>query len=538
MKKKILQILDVKGWAIDRLASAVVRHNPQFEWRRLFLHPRDLEAGNVDLERIRVDIEWCDAVDAQYWRVLSILFDKLPVIRSKPIVLTHHNEENLLHQDWSPVKIHVAKTNYSEKRLTEAGYKDVALIPNSFDPDVFKWNPAWPPAEPAVGYVGRIVDWKGLKPIARACRELGVRLYAMGKGNDQGYYDSIPEEDRENIDWTFFEWPDDRIAEFYQSITCYVCFSKPHREVGPLPLIEAMASGVPVVSTPCGLAKDIGKPRDNMLIVPFEEYDSLKDAIKEILESPSLGNDLRQNGWKTIKNFSDGIMARAYSKVFYRLLQGDEKPLVSVVIPSTYDRAEQVRQILKALDAEDYKNIEALVVWDGKPGEGKIGLQVHFPIRELETGREGYNLAMARNMGVVEAIGELVVLCDSRFSPMPSGISEFVKAMDAYRPEDKVWLYGNKVVKGFEVGRREFVENWSCIRRQQLIDAGMFCERICKYGGMSQELRGRFGAQGFEFAFCQSAKAEEMIKSSSRGAERRRDMIGMKETLYKMGYNG
>jgi glycosyltransferase involved in cell wall biosynthesis len=538
MKKKILQIVDVQGWAIDRLASAVVKHNTQFEWRRIFLHPRDLESGKIDLKPVIEAIEWCDAVDAQYWRVLSLLFDLVPLIRSKPIALTHHNEENLLSRDWKNVAIHIAKTKYSEGRLQEAGYKDIRYIPNSFDPEVFKWNQEWPPAEPAVGYVGRIVDWKGLKEIARACKELGVKLYAMGKGNDMGYYDSIPEADRDNIDWSFFEYPDDRIAEFYQNITCYVCNSSPHREVGPLPLIEAMASGVPVISTPCGIARDIGKPRENMMIVPFGEYEVLKDSIREILESATTGNELRQAGWRTIKNFSDGVMARAYSDVFYDLLSGSLKPWVSVIIPATYDRVDQVKEILKSLEAQTYPNIEALVVWDGEnSSESKMGLQASFPLRELNISESGYNLAQARNLGVTEACGEVIVLCDSRFTPTPTGIAEFVKKLDDYRPEDKVWIFGDKVVKGLPAGKKTFVENWSCISRKHLIDAGMFQERISEYGGMSQELRGRFMSQGFELVYCPEAKANEILKSGSKNLERRQSMIRMKELLFKLGFN-
>jgi glycosyltransferase involved in cell wall biosynthesis len=533
MKKKMLQIVDVPGWAIDRLASAIVEHNPQFEWKRIFLHPRDLDANKIDMKPVIEAIEWCDAVDAQYWRVISILLERVPALKNKPIMLTHHNEENLLSRDWKDIAIHIAKTRYSEGKLKDAGYKDVRYIPNSFNPEVFKWNPNWPPTEPAVGYVGRVVDWKGLKEIARACKELGVKLYVMGKGNDQGYYDSIPEADRDNIDWSFFEYPDDRIAEFYQNITCYVCNSSPHREVGPLPLIEAMASGVPVVSTPCGIARDIGIPRENMMIVPFGEYEVLRDSIREILESVTTGNELRQSGWRTIKNFSDSVMARSYLEAFCDLLSGGLKPWVSVIIPATYDRINQVKEILKALEAQTYPNIEAIVVWDGKPGV-KIGLQAQLPLRELVTGVDGYNLAHARNLGLTEAYGEVIVFCDSRFAPTPTGISEFVRKLDDYRPEDKVWLFGDKVVKGLPAGKKTFVENWSCVNRQHLINAGMFNERINLYGGMSQELRSRFMSQGFELVFVPEAKANEILKSSSKGFERKQSMIKAKELLNKL----
>jgi glycosyltransferase involved in cell wall biosynthesis len=539
MKKKILQIIDVHGWAIDRLASAIVRHNPQFEWRQIYLHPRDLDANKIDLAQTAEAIAWCDAIDIQYWRLFPLLKDKIPQMLEKPIMLTHHNEENLLHCDWTGVKTIVAKTRHSENKLHEAGYKNVIFIPNSYDPEMFKWNPDWPPQEKSVGYVGRVVDWKGLKGVARAAKELGVPLRVMGKGNDQEYYNSIPEADRDNIDWSFFEMPDDGIWEFYRNISVYVCNADPFHEVGPLPLIEAMGSGVPCVSTPCGIAKDIGKPRENMMIVPFGDYECLRDSIREILESPALGNGLRQKGWNTIRAFTDASMARSYAEAFYQLLAEDEKAkLVSVIIPATYERFAQVQEILKSLEEQEYKNIEAIICWDEEhANQGEISLTARFPFREVITGVKGYNLAMARNLGVIEACGEYLLLCDSRFKPELGSITAFVKRFDDFKEDDKVWFFGNKMVKGIPADKGTFIENWSMIRRQNLINAGMFNERISEYGGMSQELRSRFLSQGFELVYCPEIYAEEILSSSSRSEERRMSMIRMKELLRKLNFD-
>lgn len=535
MKKKILQICDSPGWAIDRLASAVVERNPQFEWRRIFAHPRALERGELDLGPIREAVVWADAIDAQYWRSLSQLLEKIPELKDKPIALNHHNEKNLFSADWSAVRIHVAETKWSANRLREKGCKDVEYIPVSYDPQQFAFNQAWPPVMPAVGYVGRITAWKGLREVARVCRELGVMLKVMGKMDDADYWRSIPEEDKAIIDWEFFGCPDEDRPEFYKNITVYVGNSGSGRETGPLGLVEALASGVPCVTTPCGIAADIAKPGDNMEVVPFGETEAMKDAIQNLLEDRELANDMRQRGWQTIKNYTDNRRAVDYGKVLYRLLKRGDKPWVSVVIPATYDRTERVKEILARLAEQDYPNLEAVVVWDEErePAQGgQAALQAPFPVREVATGRSGYNLAMARNLGVIEAGGEVLVFCDSRFKPADAGaISAFVDRLGYYKSGDKVWLFGDK---GFE--KRSFVENWSCIPRRDLIDAGMFNERINEYGGMSQELRSRFIAQGFALEICPEARAEEICKSPSRSSERRGSIIRMKEVLHKLGF--
>lgn len=542
MKKKILQIVDVEGWAIDRLASAIVEHNPQFEWKRIFVHPRDIPTISDDaLKQIKEAVEWCDLIDAEYWRTFTQLRDKIPLIKEKFVVITHHNEENILTDKWEGVDMIIAKTNHSKELLNEAGYDNVVYIPNSYDPRVFSWNENYPPTEFSVGYAGRIVRWKGLKEIAQACYELGVPLKVMGKMEDQTYFDSIPEDHRMNIDWSYFQYPTEKIQDFYKDISVFVCNSGPGREVGPLPVIEAMASGVPVVSTRAGLVADIGVDRENMLLVSYDSVEGLKQAIGAIKEDKEIAQNLRDRGWRTIKNYTDGMMSRAYSKIFYNMLTDGQK-LVSVIIPATFERIEKVKEIVTALENQTYKSLELIIVWDEElipaevPWEDTKTIKSSLPIIELVTKKSGYNLAMARNLGVIEAQGEILVLCDSRFKPEPDGINKFIETMNDYGPDDKVWIFGHKIIKGVLAMKKSFVENWSCIRRRQLIDSGMFNERVDEYGGMSQELRSRFMAQGYGLVFCPEAVAKEMIKSTSKGGERRGSMIRMKELMNKLGF--
>lgn len=533
MKKKILQICDTKGWAIDRLAFAVVQHNPQFDWWRIFLHPRGLEKGEIDLAPVREAIQWADLIDVNYWRSLSQLAELIPEIKEKKILLTHHNEKNILSADWSYVDAHFAKTRYSERVLRDAGYKNIYYVPNSFNPDVFSFRQQWSTEKPVVGYVGRIVAWKGLKEVAKACRELGIPLMIMGKPDDNDYWESIPLEDRENMDFSFVDCSDEDRPEFYNSITCYVGNSRDGRETGPLGLLEAMASGVPCISTAAGIARDIGKDGENMLIVPFDDADAIRDAIHEVLNNSDLGESLRQSGWNTVKNLSDKTMAITYTKAFYDLLSEDsESPLVSVIIPATVDRVENVNRILNRLNNQLYKNVEAIIVWDEKDGKPDMEFEsVNFPILHLATFSDGYNLAMARNIGIIHAGGKVLVFCDSRMLPAEDAISRFVEAIQHYRDDEKVWIFGEKG------GRKAtFVENWSCILRQNIINAGMFNERITEYGGMSQELRSRFIAQGFELLYAPDIQAEQLCKSSMT-TEKRRSIIRMKELLNRLNFD-
>jgi len=142
----------------------------------------------------------------------------------------------------------------------------------------------------------------------------------------------------------------------------------------------------------------------------------------------------------------------------------------------------------------------------------------------IQRRKHKYGLAMARNLGVIEASGEILMFLDSRFVPEPDTIEEFMREL----VEDKVWLFGDK-----GAGKKSFVENFSMIRRKDFVLAGMCNERINRYGGMSQELRTRFGSQGFKFVYVPKAKARE-IKTAEKLSTKRKSIIKMKDLLYKL----
>jgi hypothetical protein len=138
-------------------------------------------------------------------------------------------------------------------------------------------------------------------------------------------------------------------------------------------------------------------------------------------------------------------------------------------------------------------------------------------------------LGIARNIGAIEAAGEILVICDSRILPEHDSIGKFANRLLA-AGKRKVWVFGDK-----GADKRTFVENFSAIKRDQYIKGGMCNERIDAYGGMSQELRGRFTWQGFDFEYLPAARATTMIGSHSN-ENKRQQIIKSKLKLWKMGY--
>ncbi len=530
--KKILQIVDIYGWAIDELAKSVVEYNPQYEWRRMAIHPKGLQRGEIDLAPIKEAIEWADVIDCQYWRTLSQLAEMIPELKKKKVMLTHHNEKNILSEPWDYVDRFIVTTQRMSDILSEKYPKEKIsyTIHNSFEHKRFIFNPDYPPKNdrPVVGYTGRITAWKGLKEILQVCYELDYTCLIMGKMDSREYWDSIPAEHKEKIDWSFFECKDEDVPNFYKEIDIYVGYSGSGRETGPLGLIEAMASGVPCVTTLSGIANDICEDQDSALVVDFDDYDGLKEQMQNLIESAGLRNTIRNGGWDAIRNHNHQNRARKISREIDKLLYDDD--LVSIIIPATYTRLKEVKEILSALEEQTYKSFEVMLIWDEISPNVVINPQDYsFAMTIRFTDKQGYNLAMSRNIGVIYSGGKYLMFCDSRLYPDKDAIKQFLKkARDRKYEDKKAWFFGEKG------GNKEtFVENFSFIKRINFIAAGMNNERINGYGGMSQELRERFNSQGFEFVYVPDAKCKQLI-TARKDTDRRQSIINMKNLLSRL----
>ena len=229
-------------------------------------------------------------------------------------------------------------------------------------------------------------------------------------------------------------------------------------------------------------------------------------------------------------------MAWEYGKLLHRIVHKED--LVSVIIPTTLDRADNVVKILNSLENQTYNKmaIEAIVILDEVATEENLAKIREFPYKGilttqlLVTNREGYNLAHARNMGALVSMGKYLLFCDSRLVPDEDSVFQFVQAIGQLENK-RMWLFGEKGSR-----KNAFVENFSFIPRKEFFRFGMMNEMIDKYGGMSQEIRTRFSLQGGEFSYVPTALATQMMKSGS-SKEKREAIIDMKFRLLQM-YDG
>ena len=150
------------------------------------------------------------------------------------------------------------------------------------------------PEGPVVAaFVGRMLRDKGIYELVKAARELKARktdLKILLVGNpDPGNPTSIPEDTLEG--WSregLLKWVGYRndIAELWRST--HIAVLPSYREGMPLSLLEASATGRPLVTTDVPGCREIAEHGFNGFVVPQQDWRNLANAIEELVVSPEI----------------------------------------------------------------------------------------------------------------------------------------------------------------------------------------------------------------------------------------------------------
>lgn len=205
-------------------------------------------------------------------------------------------------------------------------------------------------------------------------------------------------------------------------------------------------------------------------------------------------------------------------------------PLVSVITP-TYNRPGELGELLESLSRQTYKQLQIVIVNDNGPSVAPVcELYPELDIRvvDLETNRRH---VAARNRGLAEASGELILPCDDDDLLVPTHIETMVRELEASGSGlafsdaeivEFVWEDGERVPVGRRVFAYEhdlpamrqfstFVPSGSLYRRTVHDSVGPFDEEVYHYWDWDFFLRvsaghkvKRVAAAGVLYAFAPS----------------------------------
>ncbi len=157
-----------------------------------------------------------------------------------------------------------------------------------------------------IGWVGNsawkndIDDFKGvntiLKPAIKELQEEGVKI--------EEYF----------ADRQVRMIPHDKMVEYYSKIDVLVCTSK--CEGTPNPVLEAMACGVPVISTRVGIVPDALGSKQSKYILKERSKECLKETLKDFIKNLDSIEELREENKKRIQNWEWKKIAKKFQKFF------------------------------------------------------------------------------------------------------------------------------------------------------------------------------------------------------------------------------
>jgi len=165
--------------------------------------------------------------------------------------------------------------------------------------------------------VGSIEPRKNAFQIVKAIEALDIPLLIIGK--ETSYSNSIKEYVSKNgleKKVIFMKGLTmEELAAIYSMASIFIYPSK--FEGFGIPIIEALYSGTPVITTNSGVFPEAGGP--NTCYVDPENIEELKTSILSILSNQNLANEMSSKGLEYVQKFNDDIIAKQVYDLYLNL---------------------------------------------------------------------------------------------------------------------------------------------------------------------------------------------------------------------------
>lgn len=187
--------------------------------------------------------------------------------------------------------------------LVAAGYKNIDKLPNPLSPQISKIienNINVEQIQRKILFVGHLYRTKGVFELVEACNKISdISLTLVGQ-----YEESIKNEllaladKKENSDWIKFtsNIPMEQVIGEMKSCDLFVLPT--YTEGFPNVIIESMACGCAIVTTPVGAIPEMLEEENGKyygILVPPQNTQALKDGIEAMLNNEQLKTECRNN---------------------------------------------------------------------------------------------------------------------------------------------------------------------------------------------------------------------------------------------------
>ena len=175
-------------------------------------------------------------------------------------------------------------------------------------------------------FVGRLAEKKGVKYLIHAIKRKDIKLVIVGDGPLRKALETEAEQCEGEIT-LFGKKNQEELPEIMASADIFVAPSitaeDGDTEGVPVSIIEAMASGTPVISTYSGGIADLITDGVNGILVAEKDSDGLTEKINLLLQNKELTEKIRKNALETVKSYDYAVIAKHYYDMYLQALHED-----------------------------------------------------------------------------------------------------------------------------------------------------------------------------------------------------------------------
>ena len=228
----------------------------------------------------------------------AVYYDKLVNKLSTHIIAISKNLMNVLTQKdkANPNKIHLIHHGFKLELFGNIPQERIQTLKQKYNPKNKKL---------VLGVIGRYIDFKGIQFVIPAYKKIlesypdTLLILANGVGKHEVVIKKLLEEiPTEN----YIEVPFEKdIFAFYKvfDIFIHVPIDIDSEAFGQT-YVEALASEIPAVFTLAGVADEFIEDKKNALVVPFENSESVAEAVITLIENKALQEQITRQGKKDV----------------------------------------------------------------------------------------------------------------------------------------------------------------------------------------------------------------------------------------------
>jgi phosphatidylinositol alpha-mannosyltransferase len=197
------------------------------------------------------------------------------------------------------------------------------ILPNGVDVPMFAQGPVTPSAAPAIVFVGRHEQRKGLAVLldAFAGLERDADLWVLGDGPEGSMLRArgVP-----RVQWLGRVTEEEKQARLRGATVA--CFPAIEGESFGVVLLEAMAAGTAVVASDIDGYRTVSRADQEAVLVPPGDVERLRDGLRAVLDDPARRARLVAEGARRADEFSMAHLAERFLPLYERAIGTSSSP--------------------------------------------------------------------------------------------------------------------------------------------------------------------------------------------------------------------